>query len=118
MSVLRRKRSKKKTVRRKNRLTKHRKKRIEKVEKKQPSDGIAGSMMQGVVWGAMTSVGSRITDALFGPRSFTMSIPPEPEHKRCNAQFEAYSRCVREHNLDVNQCSDVLEELNRCRDFQ
>eukprot|EP00954_Amorphochlora_amoebiformis_P010003 783176-Amorphochlora_amoeboformis.AAC.1 len=97
--------------------------------------------MQGMVWGAASSVGHRAVDAVMGPRSVnvehkhtgeekgTPAVPQQQQQQPASSQFNCNSEmtdfnnvgllinnssCVSSNQGDIGKCQYYFNLLNQC----
>eukprot|EP00472_Partenskyella_glossopodia_P010443 CAMPEP_0197522566 /NCGR_PEP_ID=MMETSP1318-20131121/7684_1 /TAXON_ID=552666 /ORGANISM="Partenskyella glossopodia, Strain RCC365" /LENGTH=163 /DNA_ID=CAMNT_0043074981 /DNA_START=45 /DNA_END=536 /DNA_ORIENTATION=- len=95
--------------------------------------GIGSMLMQGMVWGAASSVGHRAVDAVMGPRTMNVEHQygdqkapaeskmqggapqaPPAEQFNCNTEMADFNRCVTDNKGDIGSCQYYFDLLNQC----
>tara|TARA_B100001093_G_scaffold438924_1_gene438592 strand:+ start:510 stop:815 length:306 start_codon:yes stop_codon:yes gene_type:complete len=70
---------------------------------------IGSIIMDGMTFGAGSSLGHRAMDSIFGPRKIEVS-QPKTNNDICSNLIESYTKCSLEN---TNNCSEIYELLNK-----
>jgi len=78
--------------------------------------GIMSSVIQGAAIGSGSQLASRGIDAIMGPRKIETVVSTSGSYdNNCLKEQDAYISCMR--NGDVEQCKNVFEMLNKCKNI-
>eukprot|EP00467_Chlorarachnion_reptans_P020914 CAMPEP_0114518436 /NCGR_PEP_ID=MMETSP0109-20121206/18445_1 /TAXON_ID=29199 /ORGANISM="Chlorarachnion reptans, Strain CCCM449" /LENGTH=153 /DNA_ID=CAMNT_0001699061 /DNA_START=57 /DNA_END=518 /DNA_ORIENTATION=+ len=98
-------------------------------QQQQSSGGGIGSMlMQGMVWGAASSVGHRIVDGIAGPRTMHVEhhnpeskgdvkqaqAPQQSSGFNCNDEMQQFNKCVNDNKGDIGSCQFYFDQMSQC----
>ena len=91
--------------------------------------GVASMIGQGMMWGAGSGIGHRVTDSIMGPRTIAYESAQNNEEgasssngtvvdartKPCAGPMELFGKCLEQNTDNVAQCQAFADLLTSCK---
>jgi hypothetical protein len=91
--------------------------------------GVASMIGQGMMWGAGSGIGHRVTDSIMGPRTIAYESAQNNEEgasssngtvvdartNPCAGPMELFGKCLEQNTDNVAQCQAFADLLTSCK---
>ena len=81
----------------------------------QNKPSIGSTIMEGLTFGAGSSLGHRAVDVVLGPRRVEISQPQvdiPSNHRFCKSIKDQFEKCIKENTSDCSDLNDILIKYN------